>query len=579
MKTIAPFQNAPIGMVCFDRGLTLLECNESAANLFGARCVAGESLCSIGDLSEICSELSTWLLTTERTLSLESGKNGRRLEFQCWLSDTDLVYALVKDATEKARDTARMNLLATAVEQAWESVCITDAELDSPGPHFVYCNRGYEALMGYREAEVLGLSPRIHQGPLTDKAVLARLKQNLRNGTNFHGEAINYKKDGSPFWLEWKISPIKDEAGKIINFIAFQRDITPLKEAQQRARDLSSIMAHELKAPLTSINGALGLLQISYEPESADELLTIGMDSIQRLLRLINDILEVEQLEDRKFELKLDVFSVRRLFTSVQQTLQNYIPENNLHIVIDLPKDLNLYADIDRITQVLINLTSNALKYSPKGGTVTLRGLVAEDNSVRLSVHDQGPGIREENLTKLFFRFQQLAAEDGVPREGSGVGLAIAKSLVESHGGKIGAESVLGEGSTFWFQLNGNGHFPHEQEASMSPSSVLLVDDNELFASFIKRRMTSLGYLVNRVTSLNNIGAALKTFTPQMCIVGSETVGAVDAVASIGDAKPQIPIVTVSGFGTDGEGLISSISPSKLSAEQFIEQLQRKLLR
>ncbi|CAN5299855.1 hypothetical protein BH11CYA1_BH11CYA1_22450 [soil metagenome] len=569
-------ENAPFGMLSLDRAFNILESNEAARRLVGASCLPAESLQSLDGLKEICLGLTKWLETLAETVQLETHINGRYLEFQCWSRhDKTLVYVLIKDVTQERSETARMKLLMTAVEQAWESVCITDAELEKPGPHFVYSNHGYEALMGYREDEILGLTPRIHQGPLTDKAVLARLKENLSEGSNFHGEAINYKKDGTPFWLEWKISPVKNDQGKIVNYIAFQRDITPLKDAQQRSRDLSSIMAHELKAPLASINGALGLLQLSYEPETADELLTIGIDSVQRLLRLINDILEVEKIEDRKFDLKLNVFSVRRLFNLVQQTLQNYIPENNLHIAIDVPDDLEVYGDLDRLTQVLINLTSNALKYSPKGGTVTLSAYLSNesgDGNVRILVKDQGPGIRQENLSKLFSRFQQLVPEDGVVREGSGVGLAIAKSLVEAHGGKIGAESRVGEGSTFWCELK--GHSGQSQRSSRVARSLLLVDDNELFASFIKQRMTALGYLVNRVASLNDIGDALKAFTPQICIIDSALEGAQEAVAAIDSKKLEIPIVTVSGFGADSDGLISSICASKLSAEQFIEQLQ-----
>ena len=570
------FKNAPFGLLGLDREFTILESSEFVKSHIGAAWLPGANLYSLDGQKELCLSLTNWLETSAETVSIETSIDSRYLRFQCWFSDDKaVVYALVSDITQERCETARMKLLVNAVEQAWESVCITDAELELPGPRFVYSNRGYEALMGYSEAEVLGLTPRIHQGPLTDKAVLARLKQNLSSGSNFHGEAINYKKDGTPFWLEWKISPVKNDDGKIINYIAFQRDVTPLKEAQQRARDLSSIMAHELKAPLTSINGALGLLQLDYDPETADELLTIGMDSVQRLLRLIDDILEVEKFEDRKFDLRLDVFSVRRLLNFVKKTLQNYIPENNLHIEIDAPDDLELYADIDRITQVLVNLTSNALKYSPKGGTVTLSAYHSGDSSegnVRILVKDQGPGIRQENLAKLFSRFQQLVPEDGVQREGSGVGLAIAKSLVEAHGGKIGAESTVGEGSTFWCELK--GHINQGQKSLKVARSLLLVDDNELFASFIKRRMSSLGYLVKRVGSLNDIGDALKTFTPQICIIGNEVAGSEYAISAIVGGKPEIPIVTVSGFGDNSEGLISSICTSKLSAEQFIEQLQ-----
>ena len=284
-----------------------------------------------------------------------------------------------------------LELLATAVEQAWESVCITDANLDAPGPRFVYCNHGFEVLTGYTKEEALALTPRVLQGPLTDRSVIARLKQNMREGVNFHGESVNYRKDGTSFWMEWKISPVKNDDGLITHFIAFQRDVTPLKDAQRHAAELSSIMAHELKAPLTALNGALGLLRNNYEPDFAEDLLGVGIDSIKRLLRLINDVLDIEKAGDGKFELKLEAVSVRRLFAGVQAMLQNYLPDGDLHIKLDLPEELEIIVDQDRITQVLINLAANALKYSPRGGTVTLRGEMLDKDRVRLSVSDRGP--------------------------------------------------------------------------------------------------------------------------------------------------------------------------------------------
>ena len=157
-------------------------------------------------------------------------------------------------------------------------------------------------------------------------------------------------------------------------------------------------------------------------------------------------------------------------------------------------------------------------------------------------------------------------------REGSGLGLAISKSFVEAHGGEIGADSTVGEGSTFWFLLRGRKAACLDNKPVLS--SLLLVDDNEAFAIFIKKRMTALGYLVNRVDSIKQMDNALSTFTPHMCIIGSGMAKSQDALICSMNSKLAVPVITVSGFRHDGEGLESSISRSKISAEQFIEELQ-----
>ena len=116
------------------------------------------------------------------------------------------------------------NLAADALEDAYDAVVITNAELDAPGPTIVYVNRAFEALTGYSADEALGNTPRMLQGPLTDRKVLDELKAALSSGAKWSGQAVNYRKDGSTFLLEWRIAPVRDDAGRITHFVSFQRD-------------------------------------------------------------------------------------------------------------------------------------------------------------------------------------------------------------------------------------------------------------------------------------------------------------------------------------------------------------------
>jgi len=571
-------KSAPFAAIVLDRAFAVRDYNEKAAQLIGKDCALGADLERFCQFEILSRSIKEWFSTGQRTLSTEIPlSDGRYLDLECWLSEEDAsINVLIRDISETIQERKKSELLGLAVGKAWESVCITDADLDPPGPRFVYCNKGYEKLTGFSPEEVLGKSPRIHQGPLTDKSVLSRLKQNLKDGFPFHGETLNYRKDGSPFWLEWKIFPIKNEVGKITNYIAFQRDISDRKNAQQKATELSSIISHELRAPLASIQGSLRLLQLDYDPVLAPELLDICVKSVQRLLRLVNEIIEVEEAENGQMELDLKALPVRQLFHSTQQTLQNYLPEKDLRINIDVPIELEVIADEDRIIQVLINLVSNAMKHSPRKGEVTLSACQDADGSIRILVKDQGPGISQENIEKLFSKFHMLHAEDGIEREGSGLGLAIAKSLVQAHGGTVGVESKVGEGSTFWFNLKGKHKDERISPQKQLSGSILLVAKNDAFAEYFRTGMNNLGYLVNRVVTLEEIDSALNQFLPEICVLGIDSNREKSYSAGLSRlTNLKIPIVLVQNCGFDPEGLSTSLSASKVSPKQFLEQVQQ----
>lgn len=419
----------------------------------------------------------------------------------------------------KSLEEHRRHLLSTAAEQAWESICITDCEIDEPGPRFVYVNHAFELLTGWSAAEVIDKTPRILQGPLTDKKVLARLKQCLIAGANFHGESVNYRKDGAPFWMEWKISPVKDASGKITNFIAFQRDISEAKAAQQRIEDFHSVLSHELRAPLTSILGSLRLIEEFDTPHSAEgkEFLEIAISSTVRLSSLVNDLLELSKIESGQIELKLVDVSVTELVDTAAKALINYRADD--HVTIEIASiDAQVRVDRDRIVQVLINLISNAMKFSPANAAV-LVSVTQEGGAIRFSVSDKGPGISEENQLKLFTKFRQLVSADGVQRQGTGLGLSTVKALVEQHSGRLGVSSKVGQGSTFWFELDAVGDAVAEAPALPPTKALLLVEDDKSLAKLIKFHLISEGYAVHSVSTLTEAVAVLATTKLDACII------------------------------------------------------------
>ncbi|MCX7956541.1 MAG: cell wall metabolism sensor histidine kinase WalK [Endomicrobia bacterium] len=246
----------------------------------------------------------------------------------------------------------------------------------------------------------------------------------------------------------------KDEIGALAK--DFNEMAQKLKELDRMKEDFMSSVTHELRSPLTAIKGYIGLMLEGRAGQLSDkqkEFLTIVNNNTARLGRFINDILDLAKIEAGMMELRPEPVSVYEIARDVVMLMKEYKPTVNL--VLDVPEKLpQITGDKDRIGQVLTNLVSNALKFTPDGGTVTVRGELKQDH-ILMSVKDTGIGMPKEALGKLFTKFQQVkSSKDKIKGpKGTGLGLAIAKGLVEGHGGKIWVESELNVGTTFYFTL------------------------------------------------------------------------------------------------------------------------------
>ena len=228
------------------------------------------------------------------------------------------------------------------------------------------------------------------------------------------------------------------------------------KVVERIKNEFVSTVSHELRTPLTSIRGALGLLEggvLGPLSEGAMELVQIARANTDRLVRLVTDILDLEKIEAGKLDLSPTHVDVRQLVSSLVDSLAPVAAEARVEVWADVRGDMEVVVDEDKIAQVLTNLMSNALKFSPSEERVELCVETTTAGRVRFAVRDRGPGIAEADLALLFQRFQQL--DGGGPRKkgGTGLGLAISKAIVEQHGGTIGVASKLGQGSTFWFEV------------------------------------------------------------------------------------------------------------------------------
>lgn len=258
-----------------------------------------------------------------------------------------------------------------------------------------------------------------------------------------------------PVWVSVSGTPVVDEFGSSELGVVVFRDVTDRKVAERRITEFISTVSHELRTPLTSIKGAMriieGGLAGTLSPR-ASELVRVASEETERLIRLVNDILDLRKIEEGKLELKFVDLPIDTLVTRAVEAVYGMTSETN--IVVEQEVGLvTLKCDEDRILQVVVNLLSNALKFTPKGSTITLRTDFVGDALIRFSIIDQGNGIPPADLAKLFGRFQQLDSSNTREKGGSGLGLAISKGIVEQHKGKIGVDSEVGKGSTFWFEL------------------------------------------------------------------------------------------------------------------------------
>jgi PAS domain S-box-containing protein len=234
--------------------------------------------------------------------------------------------------------------------------------------------------------------------------------------------------------------------------LAIFRDVSARKEMEKRVSEFYSNVSHELRTPLTSIRASLGLIEGGLAGEKGKELIRIARIESDRMIRMINDILDIKKVESGKLELKRCRLLPAQVVEEAVRNVKSMADEFQVAMKIDVTTETAIEGDQDRLVQVLMNFISNAVKFSPLHGTIRVSALKSTEK-VRFEVEDKGPGIAPDDVGKLFEMFQQLSTPSSHGLHGSGLGLAISKSLIELHGGRIGVNTKLGEGSCFWFEL------------------------------------------------------------------------------------------------------------------------------
>jgi PAS domain S-box-containing protein len=343
----------------------------------------------------------------------------------------------------------------------FDNVQLVVVELDIQG-NVKYANPFFLHLTGYPLEEVLGrdwFDSFLSVGQ--KQPVEACFREVLEYNFHAHYQNSICTRSGAERMIAWNNTVLRDTSGHPIGTISIGEDITERYQLEQMKAEFVSVVSHELRTPLTSMQAALSLLVekiIDPTSEEGEAIIQIASDGVDRLVRLVNDILDLERLESGKIRLEKRRCNTADLMTIAVDQMQEMAKQERIRLDVTANR-FEMNADPDRILQVLTNLLSNAIKFAPSDSVVCLgvESEIVQDSSaqtyLRFTVKDTGRGIPTEKLETIFERFQQVDASDSRQKGGTGLGLAICRSIVEQHGGRIWAESYLGQGSTFYFRI------------------------------------------------------------------------------------------------------------------------------
>ena len=477
----APFvvESADDAIICNDRDGRITWWNRAAERILGyaAGDITGRDVSLLfppeGQREEAAALVL--ILNRERTTSSDRTfvrKDGRRVTLSVTMSPIRDAAGRIIGASQIARDIGEQKHagapamhLAAIVESSDDAIISKDLNgiVQSWNP-------AAERLFGYSSAEMVGrsIATIIPEDRLGEESyVLGRIREGL---SVEHFETVRKAKDGRLVDISLMVSPIRDVARGIVGASKIARDIGEhkrlllldvqnrrIQEASRLKSEFVANMSHELRTPLNSIVGFSELMadaRFGPLPGKYQAFAQMMHSSAQHLLRLINDILDLAKIESGKIDFRPERVELATVVDEAMAVIGGLAARRKLQLTVDIDPALGaVRLDPMRLKQVLYNYLSNAIKFTPEGGRVTIRVRPDDGERFRIEVEDTGPGISPEDEDRLFIEFQQLDASSAKKIGGSGLGLALTKRLVEAQGGTIGVHSVFGSGSTFFATL------------------------------------------------------------------------------------------------------------------------------
>ena len=454
-----------------------------------------------------------------------------------------------EDITEKKEREREVKSAYLQINQIFQGVsegmCLIDKDF-----RMIRVNKAFLDLVGFREGQVLGMRCSEVLAKDLCKTPQCPLKRIIKGEEHVEMDVNIEKKGGIRVPCILTAMPLRDADGNLVGIIESFKDITERKSAEttlleniRLKSNFTSMVSHELRTPLTAIKEGIGIVLDGAAGEINEEqkdFLDTAKRNVDRLTRLINDVLDFTKLQSGKMFMKIAENDIGAMIKEVVKTQMPVAKEKGLYLKTEIvPGIPKVQFDHDRIIQVLINLVNNALKFTEKGG-ITVSAYL-KSGSVSVSVDDTGPGIKEADLPKVFQEFRQI--EDAKTRKagGSGLGLDITKEIVARHGGRIWAESQYGKGSSFKFTL------PLERKYK-----VVVLDDEPTFLSFSEKVLEQEGCEVIKAQTGAEGIRKIREERPDLVVLdmvlpdlnGYEIIGRMNSEKELA----SIPILAVSGY-------------------------------
>ncbi|GJL76869.1 MAG: hypothetical protein NMNS02_29750 [Nitrosomonas sp.] len=410
-------------------------------------------------------------VTFEETLTVPNGTEQTYMTELSTLMDengeTEYLIGHGMDITAKKKSELELQRLAYVAEKTNGIVMITD-----PDRKIIWINKSFEKILGYRSDEVIGRNPATFlQGPETSTETIREIARSLQNTGSFSGEILNYTKSGDKIWLYLNITAVYDDAGKLINFVAVENDITLIKMAEQRLkktmekeRDLNrfktqfvNLASHQFRTPLATIRSSIDLLDLKMEPNGLTPAFidffhkhkAIMTEETVRMTELMENILDIGRMDEGKIELSKKNLRFKQFMDAfVQSNTEPNGQQRKLNYRFSAP-DKIISMDEIVLRNVLRNIVSNAFKYS-EGKPAPELTVILDRDVYLIKIRDYGIGIPEKDQPFLFQSFFRASNAKIFP--GSGLGLMIAKRLILLHGGNISCQSEVGNGCTVTIQ-------------------------------------------------------------------------------------------------------------------------------